>query len=137
VRCALADNDMEAAESLSQLLQTHHKADLEHPAVKQAFAALEIARKGRTGTTEQEELKNRIETSGGTDLQARYDLALSYFQSGRHTESLEQCFEIIKKDKEWQQQAAKKLCLQIFEALGSADPVVKQGRKKLANLLFC
>lgn len=58
-------------------------------------------------------------------MQARYDLANAYFSRGEHEQAIEQCLQMIKKDKRWQEDAARKLLLKMFDSLGSSDPITK------------
>ncbi|MFN8946773.1 MAG: tetratricopeptide repeat protein, partial [Alphaproteobacteria bacterium] len=50
--------------------------------------------------------------------------------------ALDEYLEILRRDRNWNDGAARQQLLTLFEALGAADPVVKSGRRKLSNLLF-
>ena len=69
-------------------------------------------------------------------MESRYQLAVAFHESGRHSQALDQCFQMIKKNKHWKEDAARKLCLSIFETLGPKEDIVKEGRRKLSNLWF-
>ncbi len=69
-------------------------------------------------------------------MQSRYELAGKYISSERYSLGLKECFEMIKKEKHWNDDAARKLCLQVFEKLGNKEEVVKEGRKRLSNLWY-
>ena len=58
------------------------------------------------------------------------------FQSTRHSEAIDQLIEIIRRDRTWNDEAARKELLQLFEAMGPADPETIAGRRKLSALLF-
>jgi len=103
--------------------------------VKKALASVELASSAPASTAEIEQLIDKVKKDPN-DLQAKYDLATSYFATGKHNEALEECFNIIKKQKKWQDDAARKLALKIFEALGPANDVTIKGRRRLSTLLF-
>lgn len=70
------------------------------------------------------------------DLSAKLELAEAYLAEGKHSQALDEAFEIIKLDKHWNDQAGKKLTMKIFDALGPSDPLTKQGRKRFTMLWF-
>lgn len=70
------------------------------------------------------------------DHQARFDLASAQFGAGQKGEAIDNLLEIIRKDRGWNDEAARKELLKYFEALGFADPLSVQGRKKLSSVLF-
>lgn len=71
-----------------------------------------------------------------TNHQAALDLASAQFAAGMKEAALETLLDSIKTDREWSDAAARKLLLKFFEALGPADPLSVQGRKKLSLILF-
>ena len=70
------------------------------------------------------------------NFQARYDLALALNGVGRREEAADQLFEIMMKDRNWNEEAAKKQLLQFFEAWGQTDPDTLAARRRLSSLLF-
>ncbi|MGB0720450.1 MAG: tetratricopeptide repeat protein [Bdellovibrionales bacterium] len=70
------------------------------------------------------------------DHQAQIDWAEGLFAAGRHEQAIVTLIGSIQKDREWNDGAARKALLKIFEALGHADPLTVQGRKKLSSVLF-
>jgi putative thioredoxin len=81
------------------------------------------------------ELKALIEASP-SNLQARFDLAAALAAAGTAEAAIDEYLEILRRDRNWNDGAARQQLLTLFEALGSTDPVVKSGRRKLSNLLF-
>ena len=70
------------------------------------------------------------------NLQARYDYAMSLYAGGRKEEGIDQLIETVRRDRKWNEELARKELVNIFEALGSADPLTVAGRKKLSSVLF-
>jgi putative thioredoxin len=70
------------------------------------------------------------------DHQARHDLAMAYYAAGRKQEAADALLEIIRRDRDWNDGAARQQLLKLFEAFGPADPVTLAARRKLSSLLF-
>ncbi|MBL8536652.1 MAG: co-chaperone YbbN [Hyphomonadaceae bacterium] len=70
------------------------------------------------------------------DLQARYDLAEALSARGDLEGASEQLLAIIERNREWNEEAARKQLLKIFDAAGPASDIVRQGRRKLSAILF-
>jgi len=70
------------------------------------------------------------------DHQARFDLALALFAGGEKEEAMDALIEIIRRDRSWKDGEARTQLLQMFEALGPADPMTVAGRRRLSSVLF-
>lgn len=70
------------------------------------------------------------------DHQARIDLAEGQFAVGQKEEAIDTLLASIERDRNWNEDAARKVLLQFFEALGHGDPLTIEGRKKLSTILF-
>ena len=70
------------------------------------------------------------------DHQARFDLAIALLAADRKAEALEHLLELVRKDRKWNDEAARKQLLQLFEAWGPKEPLVGEGRRRLSSLLF-
>ncbi|MCK0197859.1 thioredoxin [Ancylobacter sp. 6x-1] len=70
------------------------------------------------------------------DHQARFDLAVALNARGRKEEAVDQLLTIVKKDRSWNEDGARKQLVQFFEAWGPADPMTLAGRRKLSSILF-
>lgn len=70
------------------------------------------------------------------DHQARYDLARALAGRGRMDEAVDHLLEIVRRDREWNDQAARKQLLTIFDAAGAASELARSGRRRLSSLLF-
>jgi len=86
-------------------------------------------------TGEADELKAAVEANPD-DHQARYDYALALYGSGQTEMAIEELVEILKRNVGWNDDAAKTQLLKIFEALGHADPITVEGRRKMSAVLF-
>lgn len=102
--------------------------------VKSIEAALQLAEKG-ADTGKLAELKDRI-AKDPTDLQARLDLAAGLGATGDRQEALELLLDLIRMDRKWNDEAARKQLLQFFDAWGPKEPLVAEGRRRLSSILF-
>ena len=70
------------------------------------------------------------------DHQARFDLATALNASGKRSEATGHLLEIVKRDRKWNDDAARKQLVQFFEAWGGTDEATVEGRKRLSTILF-
>ena len=70
------------------------------------------------------------------DHQARFDLAIALNAAGKRTEATEQLLEIVKRDRKWNEDGARKQLIQFFDAWGATDEATVEGRKRLSTILF-
>ncbi len=68
--------------------------------------------------------------------QARYDLALALHAAGKVEGAVEELLELFRRDRDWNDGAAKTQLFKIFDALKPNDPIVQKGRRKLSSLIF-
>jgi putative thioredoxin len=81
------------------------------------------------------ELTRKLETSPD-DHQARYDLAIALNAEGKRVEAAEQLVQLMKRDRTWNEDGARRKLLDFFEAWGGKDPATLKGRRLLSSLLF-
>src|SRR5580693_2985654 len=102
--------------------------------VAAARAALDLAEQAKTlgpiTELEQEVAANPL------DHQARFDLALAYNSQGKRTEAVDHLIEIVRRDRKWNEDGARKQLVQLFEAWGPIDEATVAGRKRLSSVLF-
>jgi putative thioredoxin len=68
--------------------------------------------------------------------QARFDLAQALHAAGQTQEAVDQLLDIFRRDREWNDGAAKTQLFTIFDALPANDPIVLNGRRKLSSMIF-
>jgi len=99
-----------------------------------ATAALDLAEQAKSlgpiGDLEQKVAANPL------DHQARFDLALALNSKGRRPEALEHLISIVKRDRKWNDDGARKQLVQFFDAWGPTDEATIEGRKRLSSILF-
>jgi putative thioredoxin len=81
------------------------------------------------------ELQHAVEANPA-DHQARYDLSLALVARGEREQAVEQLLAIVRVDRNWNEQAARKQLVTLFEAFGHADPLTIASRRRLSSLLF-
>ncbi|MBL8556282.1 MAG: co-chaperone YbbN [Phenylobacterium sp.] len=106
--------------------------DARDPDIDAVRAALTLAAGAPSETAEFEARLAR----DPDDHEARLELAKALAASGRMTEAADELLESIRRDREWNEQAARKQLLTIFEAAGPVSDVARQGRRKLSSILF-
>jgi putative thioredoxin len=103
-------------------------------AVAPARAALELAEQAKT-LGPLTELEQKV-AANPLDHQARFDLALALNGKGRRADALEHLIAIVKRDRKWNDDGARKQLVQFFDAWGPTDEATIEGRKRLSSILF-
>jgi putative thioredoxin len=98
------------------------------------LARLKLATEA-AGLSETDELEARI-NADPDDLQARFDLAVVLNAAGDRQQAAEALVGIMKRDRAWNEDAARRKLLELFEAWGPKDPATLKGRRLLSSLLF-
>ena len=104
-----------------------------HAEISRARAAVELAQAAPASDTT--ELESRV-AANPEDLDARYELAGATMAAGDRDAAADALLEIIARDKEWNDGAARKRLLQLIEAQGLEDPWARAQRRRLSALLF-
>lgn len=104
------------------------------PEVEAAFALLELARQAQDAGP-LDELRSEV-AAQPDDLQKRFDLALALHANGDVEEAVTELLEIFRRDREWNEGAAKAQLFTIFDALKPNDPIMLNGRRKLSSMIF-
>ncbi len=106
-----------------------------HAEIAAARTALELAESGEKAKGALGELRERI-ARDPKDHQARLELASALFGSGEREPAIDALLELVRRDREWNEQAARKQLLKFFEAMGPTDPQTVSARKRLSSILF-
>ena len=109
-------------------------AKLNDPMIASVMAAIELAEKS-AALGETAELEAKV-AAHPNDHQARFDLAMALAAKDRRDEAVDALIEIIKRDRNWDEDGARRQLLQFFEAWGPMDESSIAGRRKLSALLF-
>jgi putative thioredoxin len=123
-----------AIEQAKQTLALVPQSKQNDPAVAAARAALELTEQtkavGPVGELEQKVAANPL------DHQARFDLALALNGKGQRKEALDHLLEIVRRDRKWNDDGARKQLVQLFDAWGPTDEATIEGRRRLSSILF-
>lgn len=128
-RCQLAAGDVEQAR---QTLAQTPEDKRQDPAYTGVEAALALAGEGGGDIAA---VKAAAEAAPA-DLQAQFDYAGALIGTGAMEPAMDVLLAIIEKDREWEDAAARKKLLTVFEALGPANPATIRGRRRLSSILF-
>jgi putative thioredoxin len=104
------------------------------PTIAGARAAIELAEQAAS-LGDAGELQRRVEANP-LDHQARFDLALALNARGKREEAIDQLVEIVRRDRNWNDDGARKQLVQFFEAWGPTDEMTLLGRRRLSSVLF-
>ena len=103
-------------------------------AVKAVQASIDLAEQAKS-VGPVIELEQKV-AANPLDHQARFDLATALNASGKRAEATQALLEIVKRDRKWNDDGARKQLVQFFEAWGAADEATVEGRKRLSTILF-
>jgi putative thioredoxin len=130
-KCYTKTGDLARAE---QTLALVPPAKADSAPVASARAALELARKA-PATGDIEALRAKL-AADPKDPQARFDLALALNAKGDRSGALDELLVLVAKNRAWNDDAARKQLLQLFDAWGPSDASTIAGRQRLSSLLF-
>lgn len=130
-RCHLQAGDLDQAKAMLGRVPAKEKSNAEVAAVQ---ASIELAEQAKAAGPIGE-LKTKA-AADPKDFQARLDLALAFWAQSQRKEAIDELLAMIKADRNWNEGAARQQLLKFFEALGFADPLAVDGRKRLSSILF-
>jgi putative thioredoxin len=123
-----------AIEQAKQTLALVPEAKRNDSAVAAARAALEVAEQAQS-VGPLDELKQKVDANPA-DHQARFDFAVALNGNGKRQEAVDNLIEIVRRDRKWNDDGARKQLVQFFEAWGPTDDATVEGRKRLSSILF-
>jgi putative thioredoxin len=132
MRCLIAEGQSDEAAGLLAALPDKKARNTAFDPIR---AALEL--QGETGkiTSDTQELEGKV-AANADDHAARYDLALAYYAAGDHEKAINSLLEIVARNRSWQDDAARKQLVKVFDVLGPTDPLTVSSRKRLSSILF-
>ena len=131
VRAHIALGDLDQAEAVLNGAPVEISRS---PELDAAHAQLELARQARDAGPVAD-LTAAVEADPN-DHQARFDLARALHASGKVQEAVDQLLDLFRRDRDWNDGAAKAQLITIFDALKANDPVVLNGRRRLSSMIF-
>jgi putative thioredoxin len=130
-RCYVGTGNVEQAKKTLGMVPEAKQNDT---AVAAARAAIELAEQTKDlGPVADLEAKVAADPK---DYQARFDLALALNAKGNREGAIDQLIEIVKRDRKWNDDGARKQLVQLFDAWGPTDEATLTGRKRLSSVLF-
>lgn len=130
-RCHLAAGELDLAETFLAAAPAALSTTKE---VEGARAQLELARQAANAGPE-DDLRAAVEADPANH-QARFDLAVALNAAGKVDEAVDQLLDLFRRDREWNDGAAKAQLMTIFDALKPQDPIVSKGRRRLSSMIF-
>jgi len=111
------------------------QAQAGHAEIAAVRAALDLAEAGDKASGAVGELRARL-AADPNDHQARLDLATALFAAGEREAAIDELLDVVKRAREWNEQAARKQLVKFFEAMGPTDPLTLTARRRLSSILF-
>jgi len=131
IRAHIATGDLEQAEAVLNGAPAEISSA---PELEAAHAQLELAKQAQNAGPVTE-LRAQVDANP-EDNQARFDLAQALYANDDAEAAVAELLEIFRRDREWNDGAAKTQLFTIFDALKPTDPVALNGRRKLSSMIF-
>jgi putative thioredoxin len=120
-----------ARQILSQVAKEH----LNHAEIAAAHSALELAEQAHKAMGESDQFRARLEKDAN-DHEARFELATALFGAGEREAGIDELLTLFRKDRAWNDEAARKQLVKFFEVMGPTDPLTLSSRRRLSSLMF-
>jgi putative thioredoxin len=130
-KCYVTTGAIDQAKQTLALVPESKRGDA---AVKAVQAAIDLAEQA-SSLGPVTELEQKV-AANPLDHQARFDLATALNAAGKRAEATQQLLEIVKRDRKWNEDGARKQLVQFFDAWGPTDEATVEGRKRLSTILF-
>lgn len=130
-KCYLQSGDIERAKQTIELVPPDKR---ETASVASVLANLELAANA-PASGELAALDSRV-SANPADLDARLELSIAAAAAGDKQRAVDELIEIFRRDRNWNDEAARKQLVQFFEAWGPKDPLTLEGRRRLSSLMF-
>jgi len=131
-RCALAKGDADRAKDILNSIPAANANDKAFDSIRAALELAEQSAKTKGQTKQLEKILN----NNPSDHETRFNLALALWAEGRKEEAVDHLLEIVRRNRKWNDDAARKQLLKFFDALGATDDLTLSARKRLSSILF-
>ncbi len=132
IRCRLASGDLKGARSMTQGLP----ADLATNAdIAAAVSAVDLVEQSRKASGNVADLRRKLQAQP-EDNDTRFDLSVALFAQGLAEGAIDELLAIIRAERAWKDDAARKQLVRIFDALGPTHPLTIASRRRLSSILF-
>jgi putative thioredoxin len=118
-----------------QILDRVPKDSANNAEIIAARSALEVAEQAQKAMASAGQLRARLKADAD-DHAARFELATALFGSGEREAAIDELLTLFKRNREWNEQAARKQLVKFFEVMGPTDPLTLSGRRRLSSMLF-
>ena len=131
IRYFLAMGETDQAE---QMLKSAPAAIAKSAEIAAVKASLEVAEQAKAAGPIPELMEKLAHNKD--DHQARFDLAMALFANNRREAAVDELLELVRRDRSWNDDGARKQLVKFFEVFGPTDPLTVQTRRRLSTLLF-
>jgi putative thioredoxin len=118
-----------------ELLDGVTKEIAKHAEIAAARSALELAVEGQKAMGSVGKLRARLDANAD-DHEARFELATALFGAGERENAIDELLTLFRRDRAWDEQAARRQLVKFFEVMGPTDPLTLSGRRRLSSLMF-
>jgi putative thioredoxin len=118
-----------------KILSAVAKEHLNHAEIAAAHSALELAEQAQKAMGETDQFRARLEKDPN-DHEARFELATALFGAGQREEGIDELMTLYRKDRAWNEEAARRQLVKFFEVMGPTDPLTLASRRRLSSLMF-
>lgn len=131
-RCLIGIGDLEQARQLVEGLEAEIA---KNPEIVAVLRTIELADQTAGSSGDIPVLMEKL-AGNHEDHQTRFDLAMALYGAGKREIAIDELLDIVRRDRDWNEQAARKQLVTFFEALGPAEPICVSGRRRLSSILF-
>ncbi|HVB15853.1 MAG TPA: thioredoxin [Stellaceae bacterium] len=131
-RALIGRGDLDKA---TQVLGQVPKDLAKHAEIAAAHSALDLAEQAQKAMGSAGKLRARIEQNPD-DHEARFELATALFGAGDREAAIDELLTLFKRDRNWDEQAARRQLVKLFEVMGPTDPLTLSARRRLSALMF-
>ncbi len=131
-RCYLAAGEIDRAKTT---LAKAGDGAKDNAAIKSVRAAIALAEEAAGSAGERAAFEARL-ARDPNDHEARFGLALALIATGDREGAVDQLIELLRRDRKWNDEAARKKLVELFDAFGASDPLTVEARRRMSTILF-